>query len=386
MTPSEKYVSELCEKSFLPFWSYPSPLGKNDKELCDVLLMCGNDIVIISIKDIKVSEHSDQSIQYNRWYSKAIDASINQIYGAERFLENINEITLNDRVTKIKLPEKKNRVVYRIAIAFGSKKDFPLDTGDFGNGYVHVFDEDSTFTVINELDTFPDFINYLKAKEQFSKGKIVSVPKEIDFLALYLKTSLEFDYTPDTIIVDQGLWNEYIKSDEYTEWQKEIEPSYIWDEIITTLYRLHIEGKADSDRHAELEVATRAINLEPRINRIELGITLEDMFKKNVRARMLKEQPYTNHTYVFLRADEKNWESKENELKLRCAIAKKENPNVSQIIGLTFGIDKDGNEMFDLAYFNFPEFSEEAKRRIEIVQKELGYFTNSQISRSKDMR
>lgn len=386
MTPSEKYVSELCEKSFLPFWSYPSPLGKNDKELCDVLIICGNDIIIISIKDIQVSDHSDHSVQYNRWHSKAIDASVKQIYGAERFLKDVNEITLNDRVTKIRLPEKKDRAIYRIAVAFGSKKDFPLDTGDFGNGYVHVFDEDSTFTVINELDTFPDFINYLKAKEEFTKGKIVSVPKEIDFLALYIRTSLEFDYTPDTIIIDEGLWDEYIKSDEYAKWLKDIQPSYIWDEIISTLYDLHIKGKKDTDKHSELEVATRAINLEPRMNRIELGIVLEDMLKRNIRARMLKERPHTNHTYVLLRADEKNWKSKESELQLRCLIAKKENPNVSRIIGLTYGTDKNGDDMFDLVYFDLPELDEEMKRRIEIVQKEFGYFVNSQISQSKNMR
>lgn len=71
MTPSEKYVSELCEKSFLPFWSFPSPLGKKDKELCDVLVVCGNDIVIISIKDIKVSSHTDEIIQYERWQKKS---------------------------------------------------------------------------------------------------------------------------------------------------------------------------------------------------------------------------------------------------------------------------------------------------------------------------
>ena len=44
MTPSEKFVSELCEKSFLPFWSFASPLGKKNKELCDVLVVCNNTI------------------------------------------------------------------------------------------------------------------------------------------------------------------------------------------------------------------------------------------------------------------------------------------------------------------------------------------------------
>jgi len=64
MTTSEKYVSELCEKSFLPFWSYPNPIGKNNKELCDILIVCGDIIIIISVKDIKVSNHVDDIVNY----------------------------------------------------------------------------------------------------------------------------------------------------------------------------------------------------------------------------------------------------------------------------------------------------------------------------------
>lgn len=47
--------------------------------------------------------------------------------------------------------------------AFGGKKEYPLETGEFGSGFVHVFDEQSTFTVLNELDTITDFVNYFKA-------------------------------------------------------------------------------------------------------------------------------------------------------------------------------------------------------------------------------
>ena len=51
MTPSERYVDNLCKKSFLPFWSFPNPLGKKGKELCDVLVVCGHTIILISVKE-----------------------------------------------------------------------------------------------------------------------------------------------------------------------------------------------------------------------------------------------------------------------------------------------------------------------------------------------
>jgi hypothetical protein len=384
MTPSEKYVSELCRKSFLPFWSFPSPLGKKGKELCDVLVVCGDDIIIISIKDIKVSEHPDETIQYERWQKKAISDSIDQIYGAERFLKTVDEITIKDRETSIKLPAKEERSIFRIAIAFGRKESFPLETGNFGNGFVHVFDEESTFTVLNELDTFPDFINYLKAKEQFLSNRTILVPKEVDFLALYIQTSLDFGVNPDFVTID-SLWSEYEKSDEYKRWQQEIQKSYVWDKLIAQLYKIHIEENLGIANRTDLEIATRTISLESRINRIELGIILEDAMNKKVKARMIK-LPKSNYSYVIMPLNSKNWDDKEGELQLRCVVARYENPTAHKVIGIAIGKSSQGEFMFDLAYFNIPELNEELTNKIKTIKEELGYFRSPVISHSKDMR
>ncbi|MGV8092267.1 MAG: hypothetical protein AB2L24_10435 [Mangrovibacterium sp.] len=386
MTPSEKFVSELCEKSFLPFWSFPSPLGKKNKELCDVLVVCENSIIIISIKDIKVSEHSDENIRYERWQKKAILSSIDQIYGAERFLKNGNEITLSDKITKIQLPPHPNREIFRIAIAFGGKKEYPLETGEFGSGFVHVFDEQSTFTVLSELDTITDFVNYLKAKEKFLANKTIMVPREIDFLALYLKTTLEFDFIPDTVVLDEGMWEDYLEDDEYKYWQKEIPQSYVWDEIVSQLHAIHIKDKKDYTLVSDLERATRIIALEPRINRIELGMCLIDAIEKKVRGRMMPPLDGSDHSYVFMPLSYKNWESKEKELQLRCLVARKESKNAPKVIGIAIGKSSTNEHIFDIAYFDIPELNEEMLEKIEEAKQELGYFKNPTISRSKDMR
>ncbi len=151
------------------------------------------------------TEHPDENIQYERWQKKAIEGSIDQIYGAERFLKTVKEITLSDKITKIKLPEFSKREIFRIAVAFGKKDNYPLDNGNFGNGFVHVVDEQSTFTVLKELDTITDFVAYLNAKEYFLANKLVSVPREVDFLALYLSTCLKFDFVPDSVLLDDGM-------------------------------------------------------------------------------------------------------------------------------------------------------------------------------------
>lgn len=381
MTASERYVSLLCEKSFLPFWSYSNPLGKKGKELCDILVMCGDYILIISIKDITISNHSDISVQYERWYKRAISASFDQLYGAERYLSTVDEIMLSDKKTVIKLPCKNDRKIHRVAIAFGGDKDYPIQSGLFGGGFIHVFDEESTFTVINELDTFPDFIDYLVAKEEFAKGKRISVYKEVDFLAVYLKTALEFDLedTPDSIVLDKGLWDEYVKSNEYSKWKNDIKVSFIWDEIVKRLFEIHINNQIKSSKRTELDTATRLIALESRNNRITLGEALNDAItNRKVRSRIIKLKNQTNHAYVYLKIDSKNWVYKEKELELRCLIARELSPSTPVIIGIAIGVDPNNNLIFDYAYFDIPELNKQAIDRIKTAKNELGLFKNSQ--------
>ncbi len=385
MTPSEKYVADLCEKSFLPFWSHPNPLGKKNKELCDLLVVCENIIIIISVKDIKVSNHEDQNIRYERWMKKAVDSSLNQIFGAERFLNNVEDIKLKNRKTVVKLPPKGNRVIYRIAIAFGSKYDFPLPMGYDKRGFTHVFDEKSTEVLINELDTIIDFTRYLKAKEDFLKNKQILLPEEVDFLALYLQTGLQFDFPFTLISGANDLWKDYEKSEEYKTWRKQIEPSFIWDYMIKQLYEYHIDENTDNERRNNLEEAVRLINLEPRLNRIELGISLDNAIKLKVRARILLI-PESNYLYVFMPLSSKNWKEKELELELRCVVAKYLNPSINTFIGIAIGNNGKEESVFDIGYYYFPEMSEDFIKFAKEIQENHGYFVEPNFSRSSSYR
>ena len=61
---SERFVNALCEKAFLKLWTYPSPFGKNNKELCDCLIVCETNIIIISVKDKKYKDTGDEDWTY----------------------------------------------------------------------------------------------------------------------------------------------------------------------------------------------------------------------------------------------------------------------------------------------------------------------------------
>lgn len=386
MTPSERYVANLCQKSFLPFWNFPNPVGKKNKELCDVLVVCGNYILIISVKDIRMSNHSDENIRYERWVKKAIEDSAKQIYGAERFLKTTDEVYAKNRTNKISLPPKGERIIFRIAIAFGSDNTFPLPYGDFSQGFVHVFDEESTSILLSELDTITDFTKYLTDKVQFLKGKYFSMPKESDFLAFYIQTSLDVDEKVDSIVSDGGLWDSYIESEEYSEWQNLLPQSYIWDYMITQLHNYHITIETTDEHRNELEEAIRVINQESRINRIELGGILDNAIQRKSSARMLRPLKDANHCYVFMPLTSKNWEGKEKELELRCIVARMENPSVEKVIGIGFGNNSNGQDVYDICAHYIPEMSEEFIARAKEVQNELGYFKKPTISHSKTYR
>jgi hypothetical protein len=51
MNEAELLVYRLCRKSFLSLWSYMNPRQKpSGKELCDVIVVCQPDILIVSVK------------------------------------------------------------------------------------------------------------------------------------------------------------------------------------------------------------------------------------------------------------------------------------------------------------------------------------------------
>ena len=138
---------ELCE-----------PAGKNGKELCDVLAVCDPNVVIFSVKELAVSATGDASLDWKRWHRRAIDESVKQIYGAERWLRSAERIVRSDGTPSIGLPDVEKRRIHRVAVAFGSSGTVPISMGDFGKGFVHVLTEESLELVLAELDTVEDLV------------------------------------------------------------------------------------------------------------------------------------------------------------------------------------------------------------------------------------
>ena len=93
VTDSERYLARLAEQSFLNLWCYPNVFidkktgGKGDgKELCDLLVVCGDHVLIFSDKAVAWPNGDDPQIAWKRWYRRAIQKSVDQIRGAERWI------------------------------------------------------------------------------------------------------------------------------------------------------------------------------------------------------------------------------------------------------------------------------------------------------------
>lgn len=329
---------------------------------------------IISVKDIKTSSHLDDVVNYERWVRKAIDDSVKQIYGAEKYIQSSDEITLKDYSTKIPLPQKNNRKIYRVAIAFGGDLNFPLPMGDFGRGYVSVFDEKSTTIILGELDTIVDFTKYLDYKENLQKKATVIAAHESDFSAFYLKTGLYFDNFPDPFILDDDLWESYKASDEYDSWKNESVVSYMWDIFIQLLFKTNFKDRINNKKFLEFEEAIRIINLEDRISRIILGISLENAAIEKVQARMIQPRLDKDYTYVFMPLSDKNWDFKKEELLLRCDVARYLNPQIQKVIGVAVGKTSINNveaPTFDVCYIDIPEITKDFEARVKKCKKNL---------------
>jgi hypothetical protein len=109
VTASERYLNELCKRSFLSLWSYPNLFrdqgctsGKGDgKELCDHLIIFNEHVIIFSDKSCTFPDSGNVELDWKRWYRRSIEKSADQIFGAERWLrEHPDRVYIDRSCTK----------------------------------------------------------------------------------------------------------------------------------------------------------------------------------------------------------------------------------------------------------------------------------------------
>ena len=397
-TESERYLSKLAKKAFLSFWSYSNPYTDEGggKELCDFLVVFGNDIVIFSDKHCEYPKVKDDNVSWNRWYRSAIDKSSRQLVGASSFLERFPERIFLDSECKhplpIPLPPADKRKIHLVAVTRGSVVASAKYWGSGSSGslmintlikerdhenrpfmvgwpvkkrrFIHIFDELTLDIILDELDTAPDFIEYLTKKEELlsDDGRDFIIPGEEDLFADYFLHPLknyqghEFSRIPPEekmITFTEGVWKKISTSNAYRLWKSAREISYEWDRLIEhqtshiqNMTAAVLNGYSGSLEEIQVhELVLRVMAEERRSVRKILAEAHKDLLTKNATADRLVKTIFIpnrpSRAYVLMalkRAKEQDYEEyralRRASLISYCRAARLRSSGITEVIGI----------------------------------------------------
>ena len=266
-------LAEFCERSFLKLWSYPNPFkdSKNGHELCDLVAVFGDYIFIFFDRENQIPDvpDKDPQILWDRWKKNVIDRQVKTAHGAEQYIKSGRPIFLDAKRTR-PFPlaiDPQKAIIHKIVVAHGAKEacERASDQNVYGSlaisycetdvnqtqpfiieidrrNPVHIFDNHNFSIVLGELDTVSDFSNYLDEKlRAVAKFDSLLYCGEEDLLGHYL---LNYDEETkrhiigtnrddvNSVMIGEGEWNDFIKTDLYKNTKEEDRISYFWDELI----------------------------------------------------------------------------------------------------------------------------------------------------------
>jgi hypothetical protein len=389
---SEAFVLQLAQRSALSLWCYNNPIGKKGKELCDVLVVCEPHVIIISVKEIRLGE-GDTEVDHNRWQRKAVDASIDQIDGAETWLQTANHVIRRDGSKGLPLPPLAERKTHRIAVAFGGRGEVIIKSGDFGKGFTHVMTEHSFLDVLTHLDTITDFTRYLLAKEELLKETTVIIEgNETNLLGYYLVNLKKFATVQTTtkdknvLIIDNTIWAGLQNAPQFQNGKKADKESYVWDNLIEVLSdpnTKQLEGP--EPELTDIEMALRVMAQEPRLERRALGKAVREFVQlakaKKVKSRILTSNQQTIYVLVYFSATAEP-KSRTSELGCRCLVARHKIGHGNKIVGIGLSDHIPGQgSTTDLIYIWKTEWSAEDDATAARMAADLNYFGNPVIQK-----
>jgi len=344
LTTSERRLAQICGKTFLQMWSYPNLFRESGKELCDLLVVCGNDLIIFSDKSCEMKDSGDAARDWVKWYRKAIEKSASQIFGAERWIRTYpDRIYLDPKCTRsfpLPLPSNGDMQVHRVVVARNAKARCQRELGGSGSlwiqpdlresehfgapfhvghvsanrGFVHVLDDVSLEVVLGELDTVTDLLRYLRKKEELIlSGRLLVAMGEENLLAMYLcevnsKGEHRFPLPPGKgqMVVPDGLWRDIRQKPEYRRKKRAEENSYLWDDLVNEfaghIFDGTIIGPPDYTL-ADHEKLVRVLSLESRFERRDLvhslGSHLANADTSKISYRVVRRSHRPDDEYVF---------------------------------------------------------------------------------------
>lgn len=430
LTASERKLVSLGYDTFLRLWSFPNPYKKQPggKELCDLLIVFGDSIIVFSDKECAYGNSGDERTDWIRWYKRAIKKSAEQLLGAKNWIERYPDKIALDPKGDVEFPltiEITPRTkFYLVAIAHGASercKQFygggdggliidssrkasmhtsdncrPFWVGDISpnpNVFVHIFDDASYATVLQELDTISDFITYLDERKNLLLGKSVIATSENELLAQHITGLIKgheqtlnglLKSAHTHIYLEEGLWDELVSSSQYKQWRKSLGKSYFWDSLLKKTFFFIENGMSEGTTSPSLQAQSELfykLGRESRAHRLALSEAflsfLEAMPQDYRGTRTIYSDSEPDVCYVLLLLPHIHGESYHDYRKMRremlkdyCAIARLDFPNVEQIIGVAHESTENIHSTEDFLCLDARGWTKEEIKHAEMLREE----------------
>ncbi|UJB66473.1 hypothetical protein YS110_17790 [Acidovorax sp. YS12] len=316
---SEARLAELSRRTFMSMWSYQNPFYKKGKELCDLLIVFGQDVIIISDKAIGYAEDKNSATAWSRWYRKAVGASVTQVLGALKTIKNRpDSIHLDAKVSSpfpLEFPDPTKARYHLVAVAHGSEQASAAQYGTpslavdssviddkalltvgvrFDGVFVHVVNRTALDAMFECFDTTADLVRYLSEKQTLFSGGRVFMSGEEDLIAVYMmgrrpdgSASLSSlvegpEHGPKSVA--PGLWAALQASASFADRRKQLAPSYVIDDVVEQLASEYRLGRISSDRASDLAYHAAAFQLlaaESRMARMLIGLGVVDVLNES---------------------------------------------------------------------------------------------------------
>ena len=426
LTESERYLASVCERNFLSLWSYPRPFRDQagGKEICDLLVVMGNDVIVFSDKHCVLDTTAPIEVAWGRWFRSAVAEGARQAWGGARWLQaQPTRVFLDPECTQplyAPLPPadvaRYHLVVTVHGIAAACKAIFggsgslmmrtdvqglrshhePFVIGDLDTSrpFVHVFDDATLDLVMSSLDTATDFLRYLRAKEALLRSRTVFATGEEDLLACYLtridetgEHAFVFDDDDDVIVLDESWWSDFESSVERQSRMQHDKISYLWDEIIGRFAIHALDGTQYFRSENELSSTERVLRFmaaEPRLHRRGLAQTLLQAIRVTpADQRRLRVAPPRENSadpmYVFLlfpwlrnESEEDNRRARIHFLEAAMYVAKLKCPGATDIVGFaTESGSSSEHRSEDAMYFDARQWNAEYEELARTYQRDL---------------
>lgn len=440
-TDAERYLQRLCNRSFLSLWSHMGIFRDqkacgttgDGKELCDLLVVFGSDILIFSDRACEFKNTGNLELDWSRWFRKAVLKSADQVWGAERWIKQYPKRMFLDRAcTKpfpIDMPDPQVARFHRIVVAhqvhercrqelggsgsliintsvvgsahFG--KPFTVGQLDPARGFVHVLDDVTLDTLLQTLDTARDLIEYLAKKEAAIQRRLFWAAGEEDLLAFYLGEVNEdkhhdFVLPPEcaAVVIQEGGWARFIQHPQRLAQVAADEISYTWDDLIETFTGHILAGTQYYTTHRGIgdnERGLRCMAQEPRLRRRMLAESLYELIGKTpsegVRAtRLVPPTGPGEPCYVFLLLPYQDSISdadyrlmRRRMLEACCFISKLLSPEVQDIVGIATEPWGMVARSEDFLYFDARQWSEHDQQETVQLQELTGLLRSMTITR-----